>query len=92
MNVSAAAIFSAFLATIAGTTLAQEKLLRWSSQGDAFSMDPYVRNESLTLGVMSNVYEGLVRRDTKTLTIRPSLAIRWEQQEPTRWRFGRARA
>ncbi len=75
------------LAMAAGGASAQEKVLRWSSQGDAFSMDPYVRNESLTLGVMGNVYEGLTRRDTKTLEIQPGLAIRWEQQEPTRWRF-----
>jgi peptide/nickel transport system substrate-binding protein len=78
---------AAALALAAGGALAQEKVLRWSSQGDAFSMDPYVRNESLTLGVMSNVYEGLTRRDTKTLEIQPGLAIKWEQQEPTRWRF-----
>jgi peptide/nickel transport system substrate-binding protein len=63
------------------------KPLRWSSQGDINSADPYMRNQTLTLSAMSHVYEGLIRRDPKTLAIEPALAERWEILEPTRWRF-----
>ena len=66
---------------------ATAKTFRWADQGDAFSMDPYVRAETLTLGIMGNVYEGLVRRNPQTLEIEPALAERWEMLEPLRWRF-----
>jgi peptide/nickel transport system substrate-binding protein len=55
-------------------------------QGGLNSLDPYTLNESVTLGVLGNVMEGLIRRD-RDLKIVPGLAERWEVLEPTRWRF-----
>ncbi|HKK30949.1 MAG TPA: ABC transporter substrate-binding protein, partial [Alphaproteobacteria bacterium] len=66
--------------------VAHAKTLTWSFQGDAQSLDPYVLNETFTLGFLGNVYEGLIRR-TPDLEIEPGLAERWEILEPTRWRF-----
>src|SRR5436305_7288205 len=60
--------------------------LRLAFQGELKSLDPYSLNESFTLGMLGNVYEGLTKRD-KDLKIIPGLAERWEQVEPTRWRF-----
>src|SRR3954462_5779044 len=60
--------------------------LRFAFQGELKSVDPYSLNESFTLGMLGNVYEGLTKHD-KDLKIIPGLAARWEQVEPTRWRF-----
>src|ERR1700674_4765601 len=59
---------------------------RFAFQGDLKSLDPYSLNESFTLGVLGNVYEGLTKRGPN-LEIIPGLAERWEVLEPTRWRF-----
>src|SRR5437763_10456471 len=60
--------------------------LRFAFQGEFKSLDPYSLNESFTAGMLGNVYEGRTKRD-KDLKIIPGLAERWEQGEPTRWRF-----
>src|SRR5205823_2085205 len=75
LAVAAASFVSAHAAT-----------LRFAFQGEFKSLDPYSLNESFTLGMLGNVYEGLTKRD-KDLKIIPGLAERWEQVEPTRWRF-----
>ena len=78
-------LLSAVLAVgLAGT--AQAKNFTWSSMGDANALDPYVLNETFTLGFLGNIYEGLIRR-APDLAIEPSLAERWEIVEPNRWRF-----
>src|SRR6185295_11466367 len=59
---------------------------RFAFQGDLKALDPYSLNESFTLGMLGNVYEGLTKRNSK-LEIVPGLAERWEVLEPTRWRF-----
>ena len=65
---------------------AEAKTLRWAFQGDAQGLDPYILNETFTLGLLGNVYEGLIRRGPD-LEIQPALAERWEMVEQTRWRF-----
>jgi peptide/nickel transport system substrate-binding protein len=60
--------------------------LKVGLQGGLNSLDPYTLNESVTLGLLANVMEGLIARD-KDLKIIPGLAERWEILEPTRWRF-----
>src|SRR5437764_8796851 len=60
--------------------------VRFAFQGELKSLDSYSLNESFTLGMLGNVYEGLTKRD-KELKIIPALATNWEQVEPTRWRF-----
>lgn len=59
---------------------------KYAFQGDLNSLDPYSINETFSLAMLGNVYEGLTKRD-KGLQIVPALAERWETLEPTRWRF-----
>lgn len=66
--------------------VAQANTFRFAFQGDLNALDPYTLNETFTLGVLGNVYEGLTKRD-KNLKIIPGLAESWETPEPTRWRF-----
>ena len=58
----------------------------WANDGDANSMDPYTRSETFLLTFMQNIYDPLVRRN-KELKVEPALAERWEQPNPTTWRF-----
>ncbi len=60
--------------------------LRWANNGDAGSMDPYTRQETVQLSFLSNIYEPLARR-ARDLSLEPALALRWEQISPTVWRF-----
>jgi peptide/nickel transport system substrate-binding protein len=65
---------------------AAAKTLRWASDQDVFSLDPYARQETFLLSFDSNIYEPLVRRG-RDLRIEPALAQRWHQAAPDRWRF-----
>lgn len=65
---------------------ADAKTFKWAFQGDAQSLDPQSLNETFTLGLLGNIYEGLIRRGPD-LEILPALATSWEIVEPTRWRF-----
>ena len=65
---------------------AQAAELRFASQGDLVSMDPYAVEEVFTSGFLGNVYEGLVRR-TPDLKLEAALAESWEMLSPTQWRF-----
>ncbi len=49
-------------------------------------MDPYTRQETVQISLLSNIYEPLARRD-RALRLEPALALRWEQTGPTVWRF-----
>ncbi len=64
----------------------QAATFRWANDGDANSMDPYVRNESFLLTFTQNIYDPLVRRD-RDLKVEPALAESWEQPDATTWRF-----
>ena len=83
---SRTATICAALFAVATAGAVEAKTLRWAFQGDAQGLDPYVLNETFTLGFLGNVYEGLIRRGPD-LEIQPALAERWEVLEPTRWRF-----
>ena len=76
-----AACAAAFLAVPAAA-----QTLRWASQGDPQTMDPYSQNEGLTNMFNGQVYEFLVARD-KQLNIVPQLATEWRQESPTKWIF-----
>jgi ABC-type transport system substrate-binding protein len=65
---------------------AQAKTLRWATQGDPQTMDPYSQNEQLTNNVNGQIYEKLVDRD-KQLNIVPFLAVSWQQVNGQTWRF-----
>jgi len=76
---------AAAVAAITGSA-AGAKTFKYAFQGDLNALDPYTLNETFTLGALGNVMEGLTARD-KNLKIIPSLAVRWETPEPTRWRY-----
>src|SRR5215472_8186799 len=79
---------TAFLALAIAISMACEaaaNTFRFAFQGELKSLDPYSLNESFTLGVLGNVYEGLTKRGPN-LEIIPGLAERWEVVEATRWR------
>ena len=74
-------------ALLAGSALtAQANNFRWANDGDVNSMDPYTRQETFLLAFGSNFYEPLVRRDQEG-KVEAALAERWEQPQPTVWRF-----
>lgn len=77
-----AAALSALLAVIPS----EAATLKWGSQREIASLDPYSFGDTFTLSVLNHVYEGLVRY-TGDLKIEPALAERWETVSPTVWRF-----
>src|SRR5947209_20229410 len=78
--------FLAMAVALAMVCEASAATFRFGFQGDLKSLDSYTLNETFTLGVLGNVYEGLTKRG-KNLEIIPGLAESWEVLEPTRWRF-----
>ncbi|MCW8087231.1 ABC transporter substrate-binding protein [Sabulicella glaciei] len=71
---------------LASAQPASANVFRWANDGDVNSMDPYTRQETFLLTFNANIYEPLIRRD-RNLGLEPALALRWEQVEPTVWRF-----
>jgi len=57
-----------------------------AQSGDAQSLDPHSRMETVQLGALGNVFEPLATFD-KDLKLIPALATAWEQTSPTVWRF-----
>ncbi len=72
--------------SLALATGADAKTFKFAFQGDLNALDSYTLNETFTQGILSNVMEGLIRRD-KDLKIIPGLAERWEVVDPLKWRF-----
>lgn len=65
----------------------QGQVLRYAFQGNLNTLDPYSLNETTTLSLQGNAYEGLTKRD-RDLKIIPGLAERWEiLDNGLRWRF-----
>jgi peptide/nickel transport system substrate-binding protein len=82
-----AAVLAATVAAGAFGAHAQEgKTLRFAFQGTLNALDPYTLNETFSLGMFANVFEGLTKRD-KDLKIIPGLAESWEVVDPLTWRF-----
>jgi peptide/nickel transport system substrate-binding protein len=79
-------ILAALLVASAAITPAAATTFKFAFQGDLNALDRYTLNQSFTLGVMGNVYEGLVFRD-KDLKVVPALAESWEIVDPLKWRF-----
>jgi peptide/nickel transport system substrate-binding protein len=77
---------AALAAVLLALPAAQAQTLRWASQGDPQTMDPYSQNEGLTNQMNGQVYEYLVARD-RNLGIVPQLATEWTQESPTKWIF-----
>ena len=70
------------LVALPTTTIA--KNFRWSSQGDASTMDPHANNEGFNNGQSNQAYEYLTQRDKENRVI-PWLATSWENVAPTKW-------
>lgn len=68
------------------TSASAAATLKFAYQGPLTQLDPYSLNETFTLSMLGNVYEGLVRRN-EMLEIEPALAESWETVDPLRWRF-----
>ena len=77
---------AAILAALAAPAAVQAANYRWANDGDATSMDPYTRQETIQLSFLSSIYEPLVRWN-RELKLEPALAASWEQTSPTVWRF-----
>lgn len=65
------------LAMTAASPVLAENVLRWTSQGDALTMDPHSQNEGPTIAMNGQIYKSLVTRDAD-LTLQPELAESWE--------------
>lgn len=81
----------AFIAVLSSALLAvtaNAKTFRWSSQGDAATLDPHSQNETLNNGLNNLVYEYLLKRDRKEFgKFLPGLAVSWTNPTPTTWIF-----
>jgi len=76
------------LVAMSSVAVAQDdaKTFKFAFQGALNGLDPYTLNETFTLSSLTNVYEGLTRRDGE-LNIIPGLAESWEVVDDTTWRF-----
>ncbi|MFK7995836.1 MAG: ABC transporter substrate-binding protein [Granulosicoccus sp.] len=72
------------LAMSSGQVMA-ENVLRWTSQGDALTLDPHSQNESPTIAMNGMMYESLVTRDTE-MNLLPELAESWSNDGDV-WTF-----
>ena len=75
MNLKHILTASSIAVIVAGPVLA-ENVLRWTSQGDALTLDPHSQNESPTIAMNGQLYESLVTRDAD-LNLHPELAESW---------------
>ncbi len=78
------------LAAAAASVLASgpalaENVLRWTSQGDALTLDPMSQNEGPTNAMNGTIYESLVTRDSQ-LNLKPELAESWTSSADS-WTF-----
>ena len=75
-----------FIAMVSTTSVA--KNFRWSSQGDAATLDPHSQNETFNNGINNLVYEYLATRDRQTFSkFVPGLAVSWTNTGPLTWVF-----
>ncbi|MCU0952042.1 MAG: ABC transporter substrate-binding protein [Burkholderiaceae bacterium] len=83
---AAAAVVAALPLLLAAPAAVDAKTLRWASQGDPQTADPFSQNEGLTNMFSQSVHDTLVMRDN-ALKLVPGLATSWQQVNATTWRF-----
>ena len=71
---------------MAAATAQAENVLRWSSQGDALTLDPHSQNEGPTTVTNQQMYDALVQRDWE-LKLHPALATEWKPLDSNTWEF-----
>src|SRR3977135_4155129 len=71
---------------LTSVALADAKPFRYAYRIDPASLDPHALAETFTLSWLGQIYEPLVGRG-KNLELVPALATKWEQPDPTTWRF-----
>ncbi len=79
-------LFGSLVLLLLACLPANAATFRWTSQGDILTLDPHAQNEGLTITVLNQVYEELVRRD-RDFKLAPELALSWSNTSPTVWRF-----
>ncbi len=80
------ALAGVMAAALCAPSAMAQNTFRMAFQGNLNTLDPYTINETFTLAMQGNIYEGLTARNEK-LEIIPGLAERWELVSPTTWRF-----
>lgn len=86
MRIRAIAL-AAIMSTTSFVGIAQaENVLRWTSQGDALTLDPMSQNEGPTNSMNGQIYEPLVTRD-REMVLEPALAESWGPVGATGWEF-----
>jgi peptide/nickel transport system substrate-binding protein len=83
---AAAGLLTAGVAEAQGQGQTPPRVFRMATSVDAATLDPHATNALFTFLVVQQMYEGLTNR-ADDLKVEPALATRWEQVEPTRWRF-----
>lgn len=83
MRWQAMAALSAAIVLSGGTAA---KTFRLATVQDAATLDPHANNSTSTTILVGQICEPLIYR-TPDLSLAPDLAVRWQQVEPTRWRF-----
>ena len=81
-----ASVVTAGALVLGVTSDSRAETFRWAFQGEVGTLDPHGLLETFTLGFQRNIYEPLVIRDDN-MKLSPALAERWENVEPTVWRF-----
>ena len=74
------------IASVSLLPTAHAKILRMALSDDATTPDPHAAGLATNHRLLSNIYEGLVRRD-KDFKIAPALAVSWTQPAAKTWRF-----
>jgi peptide/nickel transport system substrate-binding protein len=73
------------IAILTAGAVSAENVLRWTSQGDALTVDPHSQNEGPTMAMNGQFYEALVTRD-EAMLLKPELASSWTAA-PDGWTF-----
>lgn len=86
MNIRHFAPFALALGLGLTPAISSAQTLKWTSQGDALTLDPHSQAEGPTIVMNGFIYESLVTRDPN-LTLVPELATSWEAIAPDTWEF-----
>jgi peptide/nickel transport system substrate-binding protein len=79
-------VLAGLLLASAAALPAKAAVFKWANNGDAGSMDPYTRDETVQLSFLINIYEPLVGFD-QHMKLEPVLATSWKMLSPTTWEF-----